>query len=364
MWNGAKYAGKGRLHLTNICILAISFLLIFIFLPASVSFSKTKSKTYKEKSVRIFKENGGRVDWSHSGNNLIAFDKKKLGGYYDIYVMKPDGSGEKCLTRGKSGLPGKNRGQPVWHPSGKYIVFQADNEHSRGTIKEQPSLGINNDLYLITADGKSNWQLTDNPKGYAALHPKFSHDGSKLLWAERYGKGRGSRWGHWRLKLAEFDEKNHCLKNITVIQPVARRWYESHGFSPDDKIIYFSGNLKGGWGNDIFAYNLENCNLPRLTNDKNIWDEMAETSPKGDKIAFISSRFFNWNKRLGFLTLKTEIFLMNPDGTDVQQVTHLNDRKHFYTIGDMTWSPDGKKILAVAYERKQKKAVIIEVEFE
>ena len=32
-------------------------------------------------------DDGGRVDWSHSGNNLIAFDRVGADGFYDVYVM-------------------------------------------------------------------------------------------------------------------------------------------------------------------------------------------------------------------------------------------------------------------------------------
>ncbi len=48
-----------------------------------------------EAAVTVFKERGGRVDWSHSGNNMIVFDKKGADGYYDVYVMRADGSGEQ-----------------------------------------------------------------------------------------------------------------------------------------------------------------------------------------------------------------------------------------------------------------------------
>ena len=361
---------KSRTFLNSLCNITVKFLIIFLLLITfilslnSLSHSSPAKKEYDVKNVRILKKSGGRVDWLHTGKMLIAFDKKGKNRKFDLYIMNPNGSGEKCLTCYKKELPRGHRGQPAWHPSGNYIVFQVENRNSKHTINEQPSLGINNDLYLITTDGKRMWQLLKTPKGGAVLHPKFSHNGKKLLWSERYEKGKGSRWGHWRLKIADFDGENHKLINIKNIEPVKHRWYESHGFSKDDRVLYFSGNLNKGWGNDIYSYNLKTGKLIRLTKNRDTWDEMAELSPSGDKIAFISSRFFNWSKRLGFLTLRTEIFLMNPDGTGVQQVTHLNDKNHIYLIGDITWSPDGKKILAAAYEKKSRKAVTIEVEFE
>ncbi len=319
-------------------------------------------RQYKIKDVSVLEHMGGRVDWSHK-LDLIAFDKKGKDGLFNLYTMKLDGTDIVCLTCNQTDLPRKHRGQPAWHPSGKYIVFQVENKHSKGTINEQPSLGINNDLFLATADGKSYWKLTDNPPGYAALHPKFSYNGEKLLWSERYERGRGSRWGHWRLAIADFDEKSHGLTNLRTIQPRGARWYESHGFTPDGKKIYFSGNLNGGRGNDIYCYGLANGNLVRLTGDKNVWDEMAELSPSGDKIAFISNRFDPGSSRWGFLTLVTEIYLMDPDGKNVQRITHLNDKNHSYVIGDLAWSPDGKTLLGVAFERKTKMSVNVKVEF-
>lgn len=338
-------------------------LLAALFLgPASGAES---ASAWKVKSVRTGEAKAGRVEWLHS-RDLVAYDQKGEDGLFDLYVRKGDGSASRCLTCGKKDITQRHVGQPAWHPSGEGIVFQVENEHSWSTLNEEPSLGINNDLYYITADGKRYWRLVDNKRGFGALHPKFSHDGKKLLWAERYARGRrASRWGKWRLKLADFSmgKKGPRLENAVEIQPKGPRWYESHGFSPDDKKIYFSGNLRNGWGNDIFVYDLETEDLKCLTTDKEVWDEMAELSPDGKTIAFISSRFFKWKKRLGFLTLRTEIYLMNLDGSGVRRVTRLNERDRDLVIGDLTWSPDGKRLLAVAFNWKTKKPVRVEVEF-
>lgn len=49
--------------------------------------------SYKVKKITTLTKRGGRVDWSHSGNNLIAFDRRNRLKRYDVYVMKPNGSG-------------------------------------------------------------------------------------------------------------------------------------------------------------------------------------------------------------------------------------------------------------------------------
>lgn len=60
---------------------------------------------------------------------LITFTKK-VDDQYEVFTMKPDGSEIKCLTGGKASLRDcGNRGQSYWHPSGKYIVFHAENKN-------------------------------------------------------------------------------------------------------------------------------------------------------------------------------------------------------------------------------------------
>ena len=75
--------------------------------------------------VALLTGNGGRVDWSHSGNNLIAFDRMGADGYFDIWTMRPDAAGQRCLTCQAGELPQRHIGNPAWHPSGAFIVFQA-----------------------------------------------------------------------------------------------------------------------------------------------------------------------------------------------------------------------------------------------
>ncbi len=336
-------------------------------------------------SIITIKENGKSLDWC-AANNLIAFGKKGPDGYYDVYIMKPDGSDEICLTD-KPGAPKKHNGNPAWHPSGEYIVFTAQNEDAEGHLVDEfaiPGRGFNCNLWLTTKDGSKFWQLTFlptkkmNQKG--VIHPQFSHDGKKLLWAERLG-GDGL-WGEWVLKIADFvfDENGPLLENITTYQPGDQHlFYESHGFSPDDSWIIFSGNLEEGqieYGIDIYILNLVTGELKRLTNTFYDWDEHAHYSPDGDWIAWMSSTGFeiDWSSCEGYDWRKyliTELWVMKSDGTAKFQLTHFNDPTYEEYIGsraivsDSAWSPDGKKIVAaVAYDTGQgagSKIVMIEL---
>ena len=46
-------------------------------------------------------------------------------GYFDIWTMRPDAAGQRCLTCQAGPLPQRHIGNPAWHPSGAFIVFQA-----------------------------------------------------------------------------------------------------------------------------------------------------------------------------------------------------------------------------------------------
>ncbi|MFH1350145.1 MAG: hypothetical protein ABII26_04330 [Pseudomonadota bacterium] len=346
---------------------------VIIFGLSMIFSSQTGAKTYRVKDIKTITTYGKSLDWSNT-KNLIASAAMQKDGYYDIFVMEPDGSNKQCLTCRRQGVPQKHNGNPVWHPSGEYIVFTAEKKNNLAKYKEWaiPGTGFNCDLWVMTSDGQHFYQLTDYPLKQpfrAVIHPQFSHDGKKLFWAERVKQGK-SFGGGWLLKIADFvvDNKTIRLENIEAYSP--GEWscfYESHAFSKDNKKVLFSGNLKAGQisvGLDIYEFNLETQQLKRLTHSNSDWDEHAHHSPDGTKIAWMSSTGLNikWGDDISGHKwgryLKTELWMMDVDGSDKQRLTFLNTPGHQEYMGgargivsDSTWSPDGKSIAAlVAHE--------------
>ena len=260
----------------------------------------------------------------------------------------------------------QHRGQPAFHPSGDYIVFQVMNEHASSSIltEELLSLGVNNDLWFMKVDGTQKQKLTDNPAGYSVLHAHFSHDGSKLVWAERYAEDESaSIFGAWRMKLADVSIDQNAvitLTNIQNVQPSGPKWYETHGFSADDAAIIYSSNATTDFkASDLYSYDLVSGQLTNLTNSPATWEEMHNVDPSGRyDHSMISSRFFDWDNQFGWGTLRTELYIQI-DGED-HQITNFNGAKDYqksltpahYFIGDHCWSSGGKTILAVLAEVK------------
>lgn len=354
-----------------------------------IRIQRTAEQQSPVKSIRTIEENGGRVDWSPKGD-LIAFDRKGEDGYYDIWIMNTDGSQQKCLTCNNPDLPMHN-GNPTWYASGEYIAFQGVDPCLRCRILERwtrhPGGGINNNLWIVNKEGTRFWQVTKVKDRMGVLHPHFSYDGKKILWAEKVNN-EPKAWGDWVMKIADFSIQNNepVISNIITVKPDNLQFFETHGFSPDNSKITFSAfypaksrrTYNGECTSlDEYIYDLNTEKLSRLTNDTSEWDEFLQFSPDGKKLIWMSSRDIPQERdKNGDIIggkLKADYWIMDADGSNKRQLTHFNTPGYpEYTPSgkapaDYSWSPDGKKIVAKVRElpgRFDAKEHIMLIEFD
>lgn len=317
-------------------------------------------------SRRTLTANGGRVDWCGS-TNLIAFDRVTGAETSEVYTIRPDGSGERCVTCNTPGLPKGIRGQPAWHPGGKFLVIQVQGKFYSGSRFEFVSWGIHNDLWLIAADGSWAQLLAEAEYLGASLHPHFSDTGDRLFWTVRKSTGKKIRqrlfdktpgqenpWDGWHLALASFNLDAKGEANLTNRFDLYRGeggFFESHALRGD--VIWFS-HTNGGRPlvDDIYSARWDGTQRVNFSKSPGTWEEHGEPSPNGSLVTFNSSRSFDWkNPPDTAKTLRLELWARQMSTGNIFRLTDFNKQltgSGRVLTSDYAWGPSGREI-AVYY---------------
>ncbi len=317
--------------------------------------------------ITDFLERAARLDWSATGE-WIAYDKRGADGYHDVYRIRPDGTGNECLTCDHPSLPNKSTGNPAYHPGGRFLLFQSEMAEHPETSLTTPGKGVYNDLYVMDLKSTEPYQVhkmtnvhSGNPPG-GSLHPHFSRRGDRILWGDL--EGAGGCYGDWRIVVADFDESNPGFSNFEYYEPgESTEWYETQDWTLDDAGIYFSYaplEAQDDRTMDFGCMILETGETTRLTETSGFfgepdeWDEHGKISPLGDAVTWMTTTGYeiNYDNCRHVEWLNTDLWIMNTDGSDKRKLTHYNDPGYpEFTAGgvcvsDHSWSPDGS-ILAV-----------------
>ena len=215
-------------------------------------------------------------------------------------------------------------------------------------------------LWVMDVDGHNKRQLT---KGIYCQHPSWSPDGTKILFTGN---------------AADPSEIEVCEIAVTGGKPVPlfkRSGIESHpSWSPDGRTILFAALADGKTSNsDIFEYSPSNKTFKQLASHP-LKDYGPKYSPDGKKIAFISHRNETTEEQhrtlletaakqvasgdmkalndsiraLQAIESDGDIFTMNRDGSDLQQITHNSKADQH-----VSWSPCGKYLVYTSTSMKQ-----------
>jgi Tol biopolymer transport system component len=214
--------------------------------------------------------------WSPDGLRIVYASKGPSEENYDLFIRRPDGSGNaRRLTR-----QSPSDRQPAWSPLGD-IAFTR-------TIRSEHTTRI----YIVSEDGSGVSELSSAPPETYDASPAWSPSGDQLVFSSNRTGGFPEIW--------RMDSSGGGQTQLTVNACID----ENPSWKPDGSEIVFERLCPGGTS-DIFRRDLTTGVETAVTTTPD-HDHQPVWSPTGSKIVF--SRF-----PLG--GGEKDLFAVNPDGT-------------------------------------------------
>lgn len=224
--------------------------------------------------------------WSPDGTQ-IAFQSRREGGNFQVFVMDTDGNNKRRLSDGKG-----YAGQAAWSPDGKSIVYVAGDKPDTGAPKE---------LYVVSTSGGAAKKITS--LGKDMKRPQWSPDGKHIVYLLSQGDRNSSIYS-----------MNPDGSSPQVL--VDQGFNSSPMFSPKgDKLAYYA--VMSTSGSDIFIISATGgatSNLTHLSSD----DYEPAWSPDGQRLAWASKRDANYKIAVGNVDGSNQKVITQGDGSDYQ----------------------------------------------
>ena len=293
-----------------------------------------------------------------AANGLIAY----VGGSFpdsDIYVVQPDGTGRRQLTRDPEG-----NWCPSWSPDGQSIATTVGTEEESSVavlradgvqLWKIPGFSCNgwspdgsrvllireDGLYLIDASGLNLRKLLVSLDEVGSW-PSWSPDGTEIAFVSSYSDNSDEEWAK-RLTIVVMSADGSKRRALKVKPPkwctgaTPCRLYQAYfAWAPgkDIAFVLVRGDL---YPQVLYAVRPDGSWQRRLAGRFN--DVYVPAwSPDGTRISFAN--------RLR----SDQIWVAKRNGTGVRQVTRITSkRRNLSGVFDHVWSPDGRQLAAIGW---------------
>ena len=252
--------------------------------------------------------NDVQPDWSPDGSQIV-FERQYTNKPYEIFSVKPDGSGLRRIDPGcPPGIPQDQICEefgPAWSPDGRRIAFG----HAYGKLKningvEWIEVGA---ISVMDADGSNFRQLTQlqRPTSSEDFQPVWSPDGKRIAFQRENSTAapRGKR------AIFVVNADGSGLRQLT---PWRLNAGDHPDWSPDGRRILFRSPTFELAGSKLYTVRPDGTGLVQLTRFARAVEVLsASFSPDGKSIVFSST---------GTAGLP-DLYVMRSDGARIRQVT-------------------------------------------
>jgi tricorn protease len=225
--------------------------------------------TEKSKKVTIYLPgdfNQARPHWEKTASLITSFDISPEGkravfsARGDVYTVPAEKGSIRNLTR----TPGIREDDVAWSPDGKWIAYLSDRTGEQ-------------ELYLMPQDGMGQEERITFDGTMTRLHPVWSPDSSKLLFADK----------SLRLFYVDITEK----KPVFIDQGHYAPDLTDYNWSPDSRWVVYSKAFENG-NQVVYLYSLADKNITPVTTDfYNSHNPVFD--PGGKYLYFVSERDYN-----------------------------------------------------------------------
>jgi len=191
----------------------------------------------------------------------------------------------------------------TWSPDGKQLAYAC-----KKLFGKDYAISTNSDIYIYDVPTTKTTDLTEGMMGYDKS-PKYSADGSKILWLSMKTGGYESDQN----RLFMYDIKSDSKTELTQGFDLS---VESADWAPDGKDIYFICGIEAT--DQIWKYEFE------AKKDRHI---MQITSDLGDYTAFslaLSGKSTVLVASMMSISMPTEVFKIDLKNGEAKQITHTN----------------------------------------